>query len=130
MSDDLWRRMLAWAARARAKPSFDLEERDYRLAVADLTRAILEAVAAGEPVLERIEALAGYMRPRHELVVPRQMARLVEWAAENEAGVAAALRPFTDPAVPPAERLGRALEAGEAMPHPYHQGFPAGIRPV
>jgi Glycosyltransferase family 92 len=123
MGDELRKRMLGWAARARAKPTFDVEEREYRLAAAGLARAVLDAAAEGESVRERLEALATYMRPRHELVVPRQMARLMEWATEDEAGVAGALRPFTDSAVAPGERLVRLVEAVEPMPPPFDETF-------
>jgi hypothetical protein len=123
MSDELWQRMFAWAARARAKPTFDVEEREYRLAAAGLARAVLDAVARGESLGEPLDALSDYLRPRHELVVPRQLARLPEWVAEDESGVADALRPFTDPAVAPAERLVHLVEAVEPLADRYDEAF-------
>jgi hypothetical protein len=112
MDDDQLRRMLEWAARARANPRFDLEERDYRLEIADSVRDILDAVARDEPIAEHVEALYSLVRPRlPEVVLPRQMAPLLEWAAEDERGLAAALSVFNDAETGLEERVGRFVEA-------------------
>jgi glycosyl transferase family 92 len=118
---DQKRRMLAWAARARANPRFDREEREHRLEVARMTTDVLEAVAGKEPIGERVRSLYSFMRPRlPELVVPRQLAHLTRWVAEDEEGLAWALRSFNERDLAPAERLARfaaafqAREQGEA----------------
>jgi hypothetical protein len=109
--DDQMQRMLAWAARARANPKFDLEERDYRLDVARMAAEVLEAVSREEPIGERIDSLFTFMRPRlPELIVPRQLTEVPRWAAEDEHGMAQALKVFNEAALPPEERLGRFVE--------------------
>src|SRR6266542_3632066 len=106
MSEELSQRMLAWAARARANPRFQLEERDSRLEAAARLRGVLEAVARQEPLAERIEELYSFLRPRlPELIAPVQLATLPRWAREDEEGLAAALRAFDDPALEPPERV-------------------------
>jgi hypothetical protein len=112
---DQKRRMLGWAARARANPRFDREERAHRLEVAKLAMDVLEAVARDEPIGERVQALHSFMRPRlPELVVPRQLAHLTAWAAEDEPGLARALRPFNEQDLAPEERLARFADEFEA----------------
>jgi hypothetical protein len=115
VDEDLLKRMLGWAARARANPRFDAEEREYRLDVAAAARAVLDAVARGEPAGEPVEALYALMRPRlPEVLVPRQLTPLIEWAREDEAGLARALAIFNEADVPLEERIARFLDAFEA----------------
>jgi hypothetical protein len=124
MSDETLQRMMRWAARARANPRFDLEEREFRLDVARHAAAVLEAVGRGEPISECVASLFGFMRPRLPDVVPsRQLVHLPQWAAEDEDGLAQALSVFNDEDLAPAERLGRfvvsfqAREPGERGEH-------------
>jgi hypothetical protein len=115
VDDDQLRRMLGWAARARANPRFDTEERDYRLEIAASARQILDAVARDEPIGERVDALHALMRPRlPEVALPRHLAALREWAAEDEGDLAAALSVFNDAEAGLEERIRRFLEAFEA----------------
>jgi hypothetical protein len=112
---DQKRRMLAWAARARANPRFEREEREHRLEVARLTMHVLEAAARSEAIGDRIEALHTYMRPRlPELVLPRQLAHLTAWATEDEAGLARALQSFNEASLAPGEQVARFAEALQA----------------
>src|SRR5215212_2901936 len=107
-AQELQQRMLAWAARARSNPRFEMEEREFRLTVAGLARAALEAAAQGESVAAAVEALHGFMRPRvPELVVPRHLEQLLGWAREDELGLAAALGAFDDLSLAPGERVAR-----------------------
>jgi hypothetical protein len=46
--DRLWERFLDYAALARAKPAFDVEEREWKLEVGDRMRAALRAARDGE----------------------------------------------------------------------------------
>jgi Glycosyltransferase family 92 len=113
MSEEAWQRLLGWAARARANPRFELEERDSRLAAAARLRDVLEAATRKEPVAERIEELYSFLRPRlPELIAPVQLAKLPRWAREDEESLAAALRAFAD-AVEPPERVARFAQAFE-----------------
>jgi hypothetical protein len=107
-AQELQQRMLAWAARARSNPRFEMEEREFRLTVAGLAREALAAAARGEPVAGPVEALHGFMRPRvPELVVPRHLEQLLGWAREDEPSLAAALGAFNDLALAPGERVAR-----------------------
>lgn len=104
--------MLGWAARARANPKFDVEERDHRLEIARLAADVLAAAAREEPIGEPTESLYGFVRPRlPEVVVPRHLAHLRKWATDDEQGLAHALRAFSEPALAPAERLERFVES-------------------
>ncbi len=107
--------MLGWAARARAKPTFDLEERDYRLEIAALLNDILETVGRGESIAERVESLFSFMRPRYpQVVLGRQLAHLPQWAAADEPGLALALSVFNDAGLAPEDRLGRFVGSFQA----------------
>ena len=112
MSEEIWQRLLGWAARARENPRFELEERDFRLAAAAKARDVLEAVAREEPIAERVESLYSFMRPQlPELIVPNQLVLLRDWASEDERSLALALRAFNDPGLTAAERVGRFAES-------------------
>ena len=106
MSENVHERMLAWAARARANPRFDREERDHRLELARLGGEVLAATADEAQLVERVEALYAFARPRlPEVVHPRHLTALKEWAAEDAAGLGRALERFNDQAAAPGERL-------------------------
>jgi hypothetical protein len=106
MNDEIRRRMIAWAARARANPKFDLEERDHRLTIARMTAGVLDAVEGDDPLAERVEALYAFVRPRlPEVVLPRHLAPLRRWAVDDEPGLRRALRPFNDEAAAPGDRI-------------------------
>jgi Glycosyltransferase family 92 len=106
LTDDIHRRMLAWAARARANPKFDLEERDHRLELAQLAGEILAAAGDEARLVERVEALHAYARPRlPEVVLPRHLASLSQWSADDSTGLGRALSVFNDAAIGPAQRV-------------------------
>jgi hypothetical protein len=113
MDDQIRQRMLGWAERGRANPKFDLEERDHRLAVARLASEVLAAVGRGEPIAERIRTLYSYTRPRlpPEFVLPRQLAHLPRWAAEDEPSLAGALCVFNQTDLTPEQRVGHFVES-------------------
>jgi hypothetical protein len=112
LSNDLKQRMLAWAARARANPNFDVGERDYRLAVASGAREILDP-GNEKPLAERIESLRALLGRRRvpQVVIARHLAHLRGWAAEDEQGLADALETFSHADVPPEDRIVPFLEA-------------------
>jgi hypothetical protein len=113
MDDQNRQRMLGWAARARANPKFDLQERDGRLGVAGLAAEVLAATVRDEPIAERISSFCSYTRPRlhPEFVLPRQLAQLERWAAEDEQGLARALRAFNEAGLTPEQRVGRFVDS-------------------
>src|SRR5919108_3802620 len=106
LSEDMWQRLLGWAARARANPRFDLEEREHRLRAAARVRELLAAADRGEGVADRVEALFAFLRPRlPKLITPRQLEELPRWAREDEAGLTAALQPFVGRMADPADAV-------------------------
>jgi hypothetical protein len=50
MAEQGWTDFIEWARRALAKPSFDAEERDYRLAVATAVRDLIAAAEEARPL--------------------------------------------------------------------------------
>lgn len=106
MTEEIWQRLLGWAARARANPRFDLEERELRLEAAARLEAVLDATVGGEPIAERIEAVHAFLRPRlPELLTTVQLEQLLRWAHEDAATLAAVVRPFADRKGDPADAV-------------------------
>lgn len=103
--------MLAWGARARTNPNFEVGERQYRLEIARLARQILEK-GTGEPLAKRIDALGQTMGSQGPpaLVPGRSLTQLRQWAVADDAGLALALAEFDDPGASPAERVGRFVQ--------------------
>jgi hypothetical protein len=103
-----WKDFIEWARRARAKPTFDREERDYRLAVAAAVRDLTEAARDGLPLAERIAAVGERARASREVILPpRVFGELRAWVDSEPARAARALRPFASLAADPAARLER-----------------------
>lgn len=101
-----------WARRARAKPTFDVEERGYRLSVAEALRDMIDAAVAGRPLRDKVAAVAErVMDAEVTLVQGGQVRRLIEWADRDEAGLAQALRDFSAAGDNPEARLERFLAA-------------------
>jgi hypothetical protein len=106
-----------WARRARLKPTFDREDRDYRLAVASAARALIDAAVDGGELRERANALQRNLLAMDEgplsLVPPGQAKRLVDWAEADEQGLARALRDFSAERDNPDARLASFVAAIE-----------------
>jgi hypothetical protein len=107
-----------WARRARSKPTFDLEDRDYRLAVASSVRALIDAAEDGGSLRDRARAfLDGLMDDGgFALIPPRQAKRLVDWAETDDEGLARALRDFAGAGDDPVVRVARFVSAIESGP--------------
>jgi hypothetical protein len=108
------RRFLDYAALARSKPSFDVEERGWKLALAKTLHALATSNAGGDDWPTRlVEPLIRYRPP---YVVPgRARAWLREWAEADPGAVRRGLAPFGDPSLDPIERVARlAAEAEQA----------------
>jgi hypothetical protein len=105
--NDSRRRMLDWAARARANPNFDVGEREYRQAIARLVQEILDP-DRDESLAQRVESLRDLMVPRRvpQIILARHMGHLMQWAAEDEQSLARALEVFNQAEVPPEDRVG------------------------
>jgi Glycosyltransferase family 92 len=112
MGEETRKRLLEWAARARANPRFERDERDFRLEVAARAREVLEAADRAEPIGERVDSLYSFARPRlPELLAPRQLGELHRWAHEDEPSLTTALRIFSDSQSGAAERVARFAES-------------------
>ena len=113
---------IEWARRARAKPAFDLEEREYRLAVAAAGRALIGAARDGRPLVDPVNALRARVAESLDMVLPvPQMVPLARWAAEDDEGLARALRAFAEAGDDPQVRVERFAQG--------RRGRPAGRRP-
>ena len=101
MSEDRWKRLLQHVARERERPSFDADERDYRLAVAAELRAVVGDARAGNRWRERLVALLhGTLGGRRFDLTQRIPAR---WVGDSVP--AEALAPFDDAGMSPRARM-------------------------
>ena len=115
MTADRRTAFVEWARRARAKPTFDLEERDYRLAVAAAVRALMDAAQSGRPLRDKATALVKRLLGSEvSLIAPRHLKPLHDWAETDDQGLGRALRDFSEHD-DPVDRIGRfeaAIAAG------------------
>jgi hypothetical protein len=112
MNEERWQRLVAYLRRARSKPNFVAEEREYRLEVAAELREILELATAGGAWQERLRgALKGHFaRRKYDLTGLAQLRWLEALPAE-------AFRSFLDAEADPVERFARFMRtAGEKQP--------------
>ena len=115
MSEERWGAFIAWARRARAKPSFDRDHRDYRLGVAAAGRDLIDAAAASQSLPEPMEALAAEIAKSLDMIVPAgQIKWLSDWIDADERAAGIALQAFADEDEPDArlERFVQALPGG------------------
>jgi hypothetical protein len=113
-----WHQFLSFMDRARSKPTFDVEERQHRLAIAKELRQTLEAPQGG--IVEALQAI--FRRPRaereYDLTDPADNAWLRSWARLPASSLPATLQGFAGSASDPVERFERfaaaAAEAGMA----------------
>lgn len=117
MATARWKDFIEWARYARAKPAFDREERQYRLALANAVRELIAAARDGRPLQGAARAVArANLESIDPAVAPGQAARLVCWAEENEPGLASALLPFSEAANDPVARLESFVASIESGP--------------
>jgi hypothetical protein len=108
-------KFVEWARRALAKPAFDDEERSHRLAVAGAVQALIEAARLRRPLRDEALALGKLVVDEHfRLVGPAHVKQLVEWAENDERGLARALRdlPEHDNLINRLVRFAAAMERG------------------
>src|SRR5688572_26316815 len=100
-----WERFLEHAASARAKPTFDAEERDWKLAIADRMREALQAARDGGDWL----SLANAVYRRGDLVRYTSSWAYKQWfnawATADPESARRALAAFLDPASEAEERF-------------------------
>jgi len=117
VAEKRWNDFVEWARRARAKPTFDAEERDYRFAVARAVSELIEAPHAGRPLADALAAVHREVLTSLEPVVPvRDLVELRDWASRDEQALAHAIEPFSDAALDPVARFERFLRAVDAGP--------------
>lgn len=106
MSEDRWERLLGYLRRARARSTFDDEERAYRLEVASELRGVLELAGEGGPWRERLDnVLKGFFAGRRYDLTSARLRVWLREAATSEA-FGDAVRLFLDPATDPVARVG------------------------
>src|SRR5947209_8263527 len=99
----LWRRFLAHAARARAKPTFDAEERDWKLSTADQLREALQlAREEGEwlPIVKDVFSVGS----NFNLTVPAHRSWFKAWAEAAPESLRSGLVNFVDHDKAPEQR--------------------------
>jgi hypothetical protein len=119
MIEGAWSRFLEYAAHARTKPTFDVEERQPKLEMAARLRESLEAARDGGDWVRLLrDALRPPGRhpfepPRYNLVPPRQLRWLNAWAQRDPESLRAPLVSFLDPQLGPVERFAGFARAAE-----------------
>jgi glycosyl transferase family 92 len=118
---DAWEAFIAHAARARARPGFDEEERDYKLELAkrlvEVMKAARQGADLGKEVSGALDAFVDVFDSRmYSLTAPGDNERLRGWAAAHPESLRAAMRAFLDPGLSPRERL-ESLAAEAAAVH-------------
>ena len=115
MSEDRWERLVEYCRRARSMPTFDAEERDYRLEIAQELRRIIEDAAQEGPWRERFETMHRTLFSRsrkYDLTTDRRHRRWVKRLPSPEA-LGLAMECFLDPSTDPLERFTSFLRAAE-----------------
>jgi glycosyl transferase family 92 len=114
---DRWADFIEFARRMRAKPTFDLEERDYRLRLAAAVRQTIDAAHDGRDLRDRVNALARcHLSGLDTVLPPRQLALLADWAERDEAGLGRVLTEFSDGRKEPEAQIERFVQAVAADP--------------
>ena len=113
MDDARWGRLLEYLARARSKPTFDAEERDYRLEIAEELRDIVRVAGEGGAWTERIDAvLTGVFGGRRYDLTERRHNRWIR-NLPSRGALGRALGRFTDTGADPVERFASFVRAAE-----------------
>src|SRR5689334_10536612 len=112
-----WESMVEFARWMRAKPAFDVEERDYRLMLAEAVRGLLDAARDRRPLAKPAEAVwRRHLAGLDPVLPPRQVGLLSEWATLDEEGLARALRSFCDGGENPDGQVAGFAEAVRTSP--------------
>jgi Glycosyltransferase family 92 len=112
MTGGAWSRFLDYAARARSKPAFDVEEREWKLEVASAIRSVLAGHAEGGDWPERL--VGPVNRSRLPFVLSTYARRqLRRWATSEPDSLRSALAGFSDASLDPIERFARFADEAE-----------------
>jgi hypothetical protein len=122
MSEGAWSRFLEYAAHARTKPAFDLEERQPKLEVAaKMTRTLDEVRTGGASMGDWQRSLLDALRPpgnhpftspRYLLMPPRCRRWVHDWVEADSGSLAGALEVFLESGLDPVARFTRFAGAG------------------
>jgi hypothetical protein len=126
-----WERFLEYVLRARAKPTFDVEERERRLQLAEGLERVLAAARQGGPWLEIFDSVTGPLLNRFhvDLIYPLiplgEANQFKAWGASGDAELPRSLSGFLDSTQTPVERFesfaraaDEARQRGELYLHP------------
>ena len=116
---EAWDRFLRYAAHARTKPSFDAEEREYRLDLAERLGGFLAAARDGSALAPGVDTVFdGVFGVRtYQLTIARQNRWLLQWAQLDELSLRTALAKLLAPDEPAQARFeGFATAAAQAQP--------------
>ena len=128
---DAWKRFLEFSSWARAKPSFDVEEREPKLELARALRPVLEVAREGNswlPELEQTRILQGHLPGMIAAPIPLgfvgpELSRLFRaWASVDEAAARAGPRPIPGAGARSAgaiRSLRRSCREGRKLPPEY-----------
>jgi hypothetical protein len=136
MIEEAWSRFLEYAAHARTKPTFDLEERQPKLEMAARLRESLEAARDGGDWAHLLRRALRppdrhpFEPPRYKLVPPRQIRWLNAWAARDPESLRGPLVGFLDSERDPVERFARFAQAAERETPPGDDHAVALARPA
>jgi hypothetical protein len=113
IADARWARLVPYLARARAKPTFDAEERDHRLEVAEELRAAIRIAGEGGAWTERmIAVLTGSFGFRRYDLTDRTHNRWIRNLSSSDT-LGAAVARFADAGSDPVERFASFVRAAE-----------------
>jgi hypothetical protein len=113
-NESLWTRFLAHSASARAKPTFDFEERDRKLEIAAQLEGALALARDRGPWLDAVKA-AFQEGLLIDLTVPRHRDWFKAWAAADPESLASSLTGFLDRDSEARERLDSFARAAAAV---------------
>jgi Glycosyltransferase family 92 len=113
MDEDRWARLLEHLGRIWSSPTFEAEERTYRLEIAEELRRIVELASAGSPWTERIDAvLSGVSGGRRYNLTEWLHRRWIRQLPSPEA-LGLAIGGFLDAGSDPVERFTSFVRAAE-----------------
>jgi hypothetical protein len=107
-----WEAFVAYAARTRARPAFDEEERDYKLELARRLGEAMEAAGHGADLGAQVGAFLDDFEETldsrmYSLTAAGDNERLRGWAAAQPEGLRAAMSAFLEPELSPRDRFAR-----------------------
>jgi hypothetical protein len=95
-SENAWRSFLEGASYVMGHPSFDLQERDRKLEIAQKAQRLIATAGRGEDLGSEVDTLLGSLRdPDRPLILPVHSEWFVAWANSSEPSLGRALREFT-----------------------------------